>query len=86
VRLALLHRVVNQERLEEIAGDVADAVTRDVVDEELDLLKVKESATVVLRDGTEEIENFLGCGFADAAAFAGVRVSETDFVTFAEGG
>ena len=82
--LALMDGVVDEEGLEEIAGDVADAVAGDVVDEELDFFEAGESAAVVVGDGVEEVEDLLGGSLPDAAAFAGVGVAETDFVALAE--
>lgn len=51
--LALVNGVVDQERLEEIAADIADAVSRNVIDKELDFLEVGEAAAVVVGNGAE---------------------------------
>lgn len=82
----MLDGVVNEERFEKIAGDVADAVAEEVIHEELDFFEMGEAAAFVFGDAMEKIENFFGGGLANAAAFAGVGVTESDFVAFADGG
>ncbi len=55
-----------------------------MVNEELNFFKMGESAALVFRNGAEEFEDFRGGFFADATAFAGVGVAESDFVALAE--
>src|SRR4029077_13059012 len=86
VRIALLDGVVDEKRLQEIAGNVADAVLGDVIDEKLDFFEVDEAAFLIFGDGAEKLQDFGGGGGADAVTFAGGGVTESDFVTFAESG
>ena len=55
-----------------------------MVNEELNFLEVNKAAAFVFRNGAEEFEDFRGGFFADATAFAGVGVAESDFVALAE--
>ena len=53
--LTLLHRIVNQERLQETTTKVADAVFRNILYVELDLLEVGESVSFIVVYLTKKI-------------------------------
>ena len=57
-----------------------------MIDEKLNFLEVDEAPFFIFGDGAKKLQDF-GCGgAADTAAFAGVGMAESDFVTLAEGG
>lgn len=66
--LALVHREINQERLDQVTGYVADAVARNLIDKELNLLDMLYPTALYLRDAAEEGKYLTRCLLADSAS------------------
>jgi hypothetical protein len=77
----LLDGEIDQERLQEAAGKVADAILRYPVHEELDFLEVTEAGATILGDELEQIEDLTGLRLADPLALSVGGRTESDFIT-----
>src|SRR5271170_1630778 len=86
IRPTLLNGVVDQERFQEIAGNVAYSVPRNVVNEELYLFEMHKPAFFIFGNDPEELQNLASCRATDSSALARVGVTKTHLITFAQGG
>ena len=64
--LALLDGEIDQERLQEAAGEIADTILRYSVYEKLNFFEVAEAGTTILGDKLEQIEDLARLRLADS--------------------
>jgi hypothetical protein len=81
----LLDGEIDQERLQKAAGEVADAILRYPVHEELDFLEVTEAGAIVLGDELEQIEDLLCLRLADPFPLSVSGRAESNFITLRSG-